>query len=271
MSRVLWSTDFDGTLYSGLRRDAVISPSVIANISNWILQGGWFHVLSGGSMMGMVRDQFDLVALVRAHLDSQGVTDCATLLAERMSFSMSNGIEHYNVTDATRPLTDGQLNFDETHSHWVSSNEASLFSQQIAERFGLELLAIDTPLGAHEHKAVALFLRRHQSAEKKKFVDISQMNDELADIGSNLHLIFVREIQQQGEIVQRFDAFPRTPSDLTKRHAATRIYSNFDSVIYTGDQPNGNDRALFCMAEAETHVRSVHITDPDCLAGVLFE
>ena len=271
MLRRLWSTDFDGTLYCGLRRDAVISQSVIASISEWILEGGWFHVLSGGSMKGMVRDDFDLVAMVRDHMESKGVPDPAALLVERMSFSMSNGIEHYRVANPNLPMARGQLHFDEAHSYWVTPDEARDFQQQTVERFGLEVLATDTPLGPHEQKAVALFLRRLQGREGSGLLEASQMNEELADMGSNLHLVFVRETQQQGDLVQRFDAFPRTTSDLTKRYAAERIFPKFDSVIYTGDQPCGNDRALFCMAETVSHVRCVQVTDPDCLAEVVFE
>ena len=269
MNGQLWSTDFDGTLYEGPRSEAVVPTEIINCIAMWLAANGSFHVLTGGSMAGLVRDRFDLVGEVYAELLRCGVSDAERRVRSRMSFSTSNGMEHYGVLDPRAEFGAEQISFERASSQWVSRDEACAFKEMVSTLFGMSTLAIDNPVGDHPDHVVALFLKRTTQTANCGQEEAAAMNAELSARGACMHLVFVRETETSAGVVQRFDAFPRVSGDLSKCHAARRVFPGFSRVIYTGDQPLGNDRSVFEWMEAQPGMESYAVKGPSQVVEVI--
>jgi len=262
----LWSTDFDGTLYSGARKDACVSIDVVNAIVGWISLGGYFHVLSGGSMAGMARDGFDLVQLVYRELSrGEANADAIATIKEQMSFSMSNGTEHYVVRDPLSRLSAGQLEYVPAHSLSVPRSCADDFSEGMHRHFGMETIASDQPLDGRLDLVSTIFLKQlgRQYASSPPAETVALANDHLRRESSPIHLVFIREEGIGKDAVRRFDGYPRgDDGKATKAHCAERVYSNFESVLFTGDQPDGNDEPVFRYANTTSHVSAVAVRGP---------
>ena len=271
MTPHLWSTDFDGTLYSGQRKGARITAPVISTIANWLMQGGTFHVLSGGSMQGLARDGFDFFPEVVSTLRKCGMRDAVETVCERVLFSMSNGAENYHIVDPLAPIKNGQLRYAAELSRSATQAQAAEFSRAMQARFGLETLASDSPVGDPEDRCCAIFLRQKSDAAVSRAVDLlNEYNEFLVREQSPFRMVFVRENNQDAHVVRRFDAFPVDASgSVSKALIAKAHYPKFTSVVYTGDQPDGNDADVFALTDSFPHLTAHAVKDVGSLVRLI--
>jgi hypothetical protein len=277
LARHLWSTDFDGTLYGGPRRTAAIPAEVIEAIAQWLGAGGSFQVLSAGSLRGLCRDmhpanRFDLVPHVGARLAARvGEAKATRSLRAGFTFAMSDGDERYGVVRPDRALADGQLRFEPAGSRWLARDEAAAVRSAL-EAQGLEELAADAPLADGIEGVCAMFLQlcAPRSAPEGA-VQAERLNAVLARRGLGARVRFVREHEERGRRLQRFDAFA-APADgpFGKLRAACEIFPRFARVLYTADRADTEgDREVFRFAARHDGMEACEVQGPaDVLRAV---
>ena len=261
--KYLWSSDFDGTLYEGKRSEASISKEIIETIALWIRYGGYFHLLSSGSMAGMSRDGFDFIPnLLRTLSNHLSIPDAVSLMRDRISFSMSNGGEHYSIVDPHKSIMEGQLCLDESRYAWVSKQEAIAFCQEMAKQFQMITLNTDPPVSGESGRISAIFLKHLSHIDGEDgFTVQERFNDTLRSLRKNLWVRFVREERSEEESMKRFDAYPLFKGvRIGKGDVVGDLFPQFSSVVYTGDQAQGNDRPVFdyMKTRREMHAWAVH-------------
>lgn len=258
----LFSTDVDGTLYEGPRRTARVPHDLVRVVARWLAEGGHFHVLTSGTMAGLVRDRLDLVGPLAHELRRLDERNVAGLLQARMSFSTANGIESYAVVDPFAPQASDRVRFEGDDALLASRAEVLSICRRLELRYGLKLLVCDSPVAPDRDQLVAAaFLRLDAPVDRARAEQLERdANDWMRSEGADLRL---QAVWRSDPRTRRFDLLPAAQGRIPRKSDAAReLFSRFASVLYTGDQPESNDRDVFALARELESVEACEVAGP---------
>lgn len=256
-NKILWASDFDGTLYTGKRNQACIDKKTIKTIALWINQGGYFHILSASSMLGMARDNFDFIPTLFQELSNkcESKFHAESLIKEHVHFSMSNGIENYNIIAPHKTIEGGQVCLDKSVNTWVPRQKAVYFCKKI-KKYGVSTLAMDHIVGTPNNIS-SIFIQQSVTNKNKYVFNVDSFIRTIERADSNFWVQFVRSTTLTSTTIRRFDIYPLLNGiKIDKGYIAEKIFPNYSSVIYTGDSEKGNDHTVFEYMKKHKNMKS---------------
>lgn len=132
----------------------------------------------------------------------------------------------------------------------------------------MKRLACDSPVSGKRGRVCSVFLQQAAHHGENGWQTQETANAHLDKVDIGLRVRFEHGDPLTGKA--RFDAFPLVNDTMVnKGMVAKRVFPSFASVVYTGDQPLGNDQPVFEYVKTQTRMSAHAVSGPEAVVNLI--